>query len=455
MVQWCKGSVQRKALALILGLVGLFVLAAPFLLRRKGTALSEKLVIISPHSGTIESEFERAFAQWVNETRGFQVEIEWLNLGGTTQAIKFVEDQFERTPEGINVDIFFGGGCDPFFLFRNKGLLRRCSLPEEVLAPIPRTHAGVEVYDSEQRWFAACMSGFGILYNKQLLKTLNMPEPQTWADLGGPEYFTWVASADPRQSGSIHMAYEIILQAYGWDEGWRHIMRMGANCRSFSRAASEVVQEVSIGEAACGMAIDYYALWAVAEAGEDKMGFRLPDRLTVVNPDGIGILKGAPQAELAELFVEFVLSERGQRLWMLRKGAPGGPQEHQLYRLPVIPGMVARYGDDSVVRFDAFEFKSGIEFDLEKKNRRWGIVNDLLGACIIDVHDELAAAWKVTRRLPADDPRVRRLLEPPVSEKDLLEMAQQRWSDPLFRADTISSWSGEASRRYRRVAEGG
>lgn len=454
MVYGSRGSVGRKVLVLFLAVGFLLILAGPFLLRPEQAGLSRKLVIISPHSETIEQEFERAFSQWTSATREFTVEIEWLDYGGTTSAIKFVQDQFERTPKGIRVDIFFGGGADPFLKFSDKGLLHRCNLPEEVLAPIPQTHAGIELYDSEQRWFGACMSGFGILYNKQLLKSLNLPEPATWADLGRPEYFTWVASADPRLSGSIHMAYEIILQAYGWDEGWQHMMRIGANCRSFSRAASDIPREVAIGEAACGMAIDYYALRAVAEAGEQNMGFRLPDRLTVVNPDGIGVLKGAPDAELAELFVQFVLSEHGQRLWMLRKGVPGGPKEYQLYRLPVIPGMVERYGADSVVKLDPFEFEGGIEFDLRKKNQRWGILNDLVGACIIDVHQELAAAWKAARRLPEDHPQVRRLLEPPVSEEGLLEMAQEKWDDPEFRADTISTWSREASARYRRAAEG-
>lgn len=444
----------RKVLAVVLAAALLLVLAGPFLLRREQAGAGDRLTIISPHSETIEDEFERAFSDWMIETDGRSVGIEWLDVGGTTQAIKFVQDQFERSPDGIDVDVFFGGGSDPFLQFGKKGLLHRCNIPEDILARIPRTHAGTELYDEDQRWFGACMSGFGILYNKQLLTTLKLPEPETWADLGRPDYFTWVASADPRQSGSMHMLYEIILQAYGWDEGWGHIVRIGANSRSFSRAASDVPKEIAIGEAACGMAIDYYALQTVAETGADKMGFVLPQKLTVVNPDGIGVLKGAPNAELAELFVQFVLSERGQRLWMLRKGAPGGPKEHQLYRLSVIPGMVEKYGRDSAVQVDPFKFEGGFAFDLAKKNSRWGILNDLLGACIIDVHDELAKAWETLRALPEDRPRARLLLAPPVSESELLEMARQKWDDPGFRADTIAAWSRRASETYREAAGG-
>jgi ABC-type Fe3+ transport system substrate-binding protein len=337
--------------------------------------------------------------------------------------------------------------------FQRLGLLRACHVPQEILAPIPQVHAGVEVYDKEQRWFGACMSSFGVLYNKRVLALLKLPEPRTWADLGRPSYFTWVASSDPRLSGSMHMLYEIVLQAYGWEEGWANLVRMGANCRSFGRSAGDVPNEVAVGEAACGMAIDYYGLRAVAEAGEENLAFYLPENLTVVNPDGIGVLKGAPQAELAELFVQFVLSERGQKLWMLKVGAPGGPTEFALYRLPVIAGLVEKYRHDSLVSIDAFELKGGVEFDLAKKDARWGALNDLLGACIIDVHQDLAAAWKSLKDLPPDSERVRRLLRPPVREQDLLYMAKAMREDPAVRADTIARWSAEARDKYRRLTK--
>ena len=453
-VGWATGVVLALAFGVVLGV--------PFLLRPAPVQVADgvasdlpvkKLIIVSPHAEAIQTEYERAFAQWTAETRGFVTEIEWLDQGGTTSAIKWVEDQYESSPGGIQVDLFFGGGCDPFLRFARLGLLHKCSLPAEVLAPIPQSHAGTEIYDPEQRWFGACLSGFGIVYNKPVLKTLGLPEPLEWATLGEPGFFSWVSSADPRQSGSIHMAFEIILQAYGWDEGWRNLMRMCSNCRSFGRGASDVPLDVSAGEAACGMAIDTYGLRAVAETGADKLAFCLPQALTVINPDGIGVLKGAPQVELAESFIEFVLSERGQRIWMQRAGTPGGPQQHGLYRLPVIPGLVGRYREYAAVFMDPYQFESGVEFDLEKKNRRWGIVNSLIGACVIDVHKELAAAWRVLRHAPADDPRVRALLAPPIGEEELLRMAEERWKDATFRAETVARWSDEAKNRYRRLAK--
>jgi ABC-type Fe3+ transport system substrate-binding protein len=445
---------KLRAVGCVLVLIVLAILLIPLLFGGKETTGARKLAVVSPHSETIETEFEQAFAEWAKETRDTDVTIEWLDYGGTTQAVKFVEDEFERKPEGIGIDVFFGGGADPFMHFAKLGLLHSCNIPPEVLAAIPQTHAGIQIYDDRQLWFGACMSGFGILYNKVVLRELGLPEPATWHDLAEPGYFRRVSSADPRQSGSIHMAYEIILQAYGWEKGWGEILRIGANCRAFTAAASEVPGEVTRGEAACGMAIDYYALRAIAETGEENLGFVLPDNLTVVNPDGIGVLKGAPEMELAELFVEFVLSERGQKLWMLRAGSPGGPRQKSLYRLPIIPGLIQRYADDAVVSLDPFKFKGSIDFDLEKKERRWGALNDLYGARVIDVHGELMAAWDALRGLPEDDPRVRRFLRPPVTEQELIDLAQNAWDDPEQRAETVAEWSRGAVELYRGLAEG-
>jgi len=415
--------------------------------------LPEKsLTIVCVHTDTIRYEFERAFSRWTAEEHGFTVKIDWLDLGGTTQTTKAVLDKFKQRPDGIGIDIFFGGGVDPFLEMSRRGLLEPVELPPEVLDPIPQSFSGMDIYDADHRWFGAALAGFGIMFNRPVLDMLHLPEPYEWADLGRPEYFTWVASADPRQSGSMHAMYEIILQAYGWEKGWRVVASLGANCRGFTSQASDVPKDVSAGEAAAGMAIDFYALQAVAEVGGGRLEFRLPEKLTVVNPDAVAVLKGAPHPDVARLFIEFVLSERGQKLWILRPGTPGGPTKYLLARLSVIPGLAKRYPDDAFVTLDPYRF-GGIQLDSELTSRRWRILNDLLGACIIDVHGELAAAWKRLRHLPPGDRRREQLFAVPISEEELMALAAGPWDDPALRAQTIAQWASEASARYRRLQE--
>jgi len=459
-----KSDVSHAAVHWCLAVLLAGTLALPFALRprERQSALASgvaglperKLVIVSPHWEGIRVEFGRAFSEWTARRFGNATRLEWLDLGGTSDALRYVRSEFKRSPDGINVDLFFGGGIDPFFQLAEAGLLLSCRLPEEVLKPIPRTFAGVEIYDREKRWFGTCLSGFGIIYNRKVLEFLGLPEPRDWEDLARPEFFTWVGSGDPRSSGSVHMAYEIILQAYGWERGWATIVRMGGNIRNFSRSGGQVPRDTALGEVACGMAIDVYAWRQIARAGGERMGFCLPEGLTVVNPDGIGILKGAPNRDLAERFVEFVLSEAGQKLWVLKVGAPGGPRQFELDRLPVIPGFARRFGDQAAVSFDPFTWKGGFAYDSAKGPIRWTILNDLIGAAIIDTHDDLVAAWRAIKDRP-DDPRLRELVRPPLSEEELLRLARERWADPQFRARTRAAWAAQARERYRRIARGG
>jgi len=438
----------------------LAVLALPFLLRPTEERHAEpvaplperKLVIISPHWEGIREEFSRAFTEWTQNNFGHRTRIEWLDVGGTSDALRYVRSEFKRSPEGINIDLFFGGGLDPYLQLASEGLLSPCRLPAEILDRIPQDHSGIEIYDPELRWFGTCLSGFGIIYNRKVLQFLGLPEPRDWADLAHPRYFTWVGSGDPRSSGSVHMAYEIILQAYGWEKGWANIVRTAANVRNFSRSGGDVPVETALGEVACGLAIDVYAWRQISEVGPERMGFVLPEGLTVVNPDSVAVLKGAPNRDLAEKFVAFVLSEHGQLLFVLKPGVAGGPKKFPLARLPVIPGLARERADDAAVTFDPFTWRGGFTYDAAKGSLRWIILNDLIGATLIDTHQDLVAAWRAVKDRPPGSRLIAELTRPPVSEDDLLRMARENWSDAEFRARTRARWTAEARERYRRIA---
>src|SRR4029079_12661553 len=95
------------------------------------------------------------------------------------------------------------------------------------------------------------------------------------------------------------------------------------------------------GDAAVGMCIDYYGRFqaeAAAEAGRPgRVGFVTARGETSITPDRIAMLRGAPHRELAIAFIEFVLSDEGQKLWSFRRGTPGGPERYTLRRPPIVP----------------------------------------------------------------------------------------------------------------------
>jgi len=451
---------KEKFLFVVLTILFFVILALPFLFRssppshRSEVVTSHRLVILSPHWEGIRREFSRAFLSWSKNHLGAPVTLDWLDVGGTSEAVRFVRAEFSRHPAGIGVDLFFGGGLETYLQLKKEGLLEKCALPKKLLTPIPATVGGIEIYDPDLTWFGACLSGFGIIYNKKVLSLMNLPEPQEWADLSRREYMGWVGSGDPRASGSVHMAYEIILQAYGWEEGWSIIQRLAGNVRHFSRAGSDVPKDTAVGEIALGMAIDVYAWREMAEAGSERIGFVLPAGRTVINPDGIAILRGAPHKDLSQKFISFVLSEDGQKLWVLKKGKPNGPVNFDLSRMPILPGLVRSLGTSSSVPIDAFQDKPLFTYNAKKGATRWLLLNDLLGSFIIDNHQALVTAWQEIKNLPFSEPRFIRFTAPPLPEEEVMELAKGAMNDPKRRAQLRAQWAAAGREKYTALRKG-
>lgn len=413
-------------------------------------AAQETLRIVSPHPPALRDEFDTGFKAWLLEEHGLEADIEWMDQGGTSNIVRFINSEFRRSPEGINVDVFFGGGTDSYIQFTRDGLLETYEVPADILDAVQPDIFGVPIVDPGRQWYGVALAGFGIMHNKLLAKRFRLPEVLTWEDLTNPGLQGRIATADPRNSGSAHMVYEIILQAYGWDKGWQVLQEMGANVKAFTRGASDVPNEVALGNVLYGPVIDFYAYAQISRTGEDKLGYVTPDGLSVINADPIGILKGAPRLELAQRFIDFCLTTRAQKLLMLPMGHPDGPKTDNLARASVIPALYDEVGDDSIVGENPFALKNTVKYDADKGGKRWSLVNDLYGTLIIDSHRDLTAAWKSIGKSGSDEARAT-LGQMPLTEAEATELAPG-WGtadNALVRKGTISEWREFARDKYR------
>ena len=114
---------------------------------------------------------------------------------------------------------------------------------------------------------------------------------------------------------------------------------IAANGRYFADSSGKVPRDVTSGNAVAGMCIDYYGRTfedtVRGEDGESRVRFVVPVGGTSVSVDPVAVLRGAPHGELAQDFVEFLISTEGQQLWTYAKGSEGGPRYRNLRRLPV------------------------------------------------------------------------------------------------------------------------
>jgi len=106
--------------------------------------------------------------------------------------------------------------------------------------------------DGRVYWVAAALSSFGFTVNQALAEKYGLPPLKSWRDLASPQVGRVllltleppVGIADPLASTSNTRMFEIILQAYGWEEGWRVLTLMGAN--SFIYSGSSDVRDAVI-----------------------------------------------------------------------------------------------------------------------------------------------------------------------------------------------------------------
>ncbi|MEM1058837.1 MAG: extracellular solute-binding protein [Verrucomicrobiota bacterium] len=436
------------------GILCLLLAAAALLNARASEPL--ELILISPHNPSIKVETERAFSAWHRETYGQPVTLRWRETGGgTSQMLRTIHSEFAQTPETIGVDLFYGGGVDPHRDLQAAGLSAPFQLPEALAAQIPPDLSGLPMSDPDGYWHGAALSGFGILTNEVVRRIVDLPVATEWEDLARPEMFSWVSSCDPRQSGSVLLIYEIILQTYGWERGWGIIAGFSGNVRSFLKSAGSTAKAASVGDVAFAVAIDIYGWMQVAYAGADRMSFALPTDGTVIGPDGISLLRGAPHREVAERFLIWVLSEPGQKLWMLAKGQPGGAVKFDVNRMSILPGLYDELGAATPVRVNPFRLKLGLEFDPDLSNQRRRILAGLLGTVFVDLHSSCRDCWQSLLALPEGPLRENLIAEfkrPPLDEAQLLELSAEAWQDPISQNELIIGWQRAALARYEKLA---
>ncbi|HQU08573.1 MAG: hypothetical protein B7X06_00435, partial [Verrucomicrobia bacterium 21-51-4] len=260
------------------------------------------------------------------------------------------------------IDVFFGGGAREFDSLMQEGFFMTTELaarnPEWFQeGSFPLELYGDALRDSTGTWFGTVFTTFGIVYNRDVLDSMGLHEvPQYWSQIASGRFFGEVALCDPSKSGSARKAFELMIQEAmyrkklaleqagepadlankqaqieGWISGLKLIQRISANARYFTDKSTKPTLDVSAGDCAVGMSIDYYGLSQAQSvwerSGSTRFGYLTPTIGSASEADPIAVLRGANNPLIALAFLEYVLSEQGQKLWAFQAGAPGGPQK--------------------------------------------------------------------------------------------------------------------------------
>jgi len=394
----------------------------------------------------IESAYVSAFQHyWTKQLGGnwsMEVQAAFQNGGlipDDTPADDTVELAARRAFLASNIscgiDVFFGGGSYDYIRQAAAGRIVDSGILQ--LHPewfgdqvIPQSFTGEPYWDPSGRWVGDVLSSYGIIYNRDSLQRLGVVrEPRDWDDLQDPRLQGEIALCDPTKSSSVAKAFENVIQqqmhrrwaqlaretgrekpavepqavAEGWVNGLRLLQRIGANARYFTDTSQKPSIDVVQGDAAAGLCIDFYGRGGFQQAARrsdgtaGRVGYYSPPDGTVLSPDPLAVMRGAPNAAAARAFIEYSLSMEGQMLWNFRPGTPGGTARYELHRLPIRRDFYTTkeftpYRSDPEV--NPYEAANPMVYHSAWTN---GLVREMAFVVRVmcqDTHAELVAAWK-------------------------------------------------------------
>ena len=369
----------------VIGMVG--VAGVVIVLNPWGNAgPTESITILTRHDVAIMSAYEDAFLA-SDIAQEYNIgDIVWRTQDGSF---------WDTVIDAGGVDVLWGGGPTLFDQMQRDGNLEPLSSAKmvDVLARVPDEIAGTDMKredsNSDVIWVAAAISTFGFTVNHAFLDANSLPTPNNWTHLAQPIWGSLLPTATiamgnaPKTTSNTRI-YEIITQGMGWDAGWVTLARMAGSSRLYqgsvqTQAAAEN-QDVGV-----AMSIDFYGY--STQANNPDCEYILPEGESIVNGDPIAIVKDTPKMDLAEAFLDYVLSAEGQAVWF----QPG------VNRMPVLE---SAFGTTAgLAKADLYEFFNatkaniGVDFNDTLSLEINAAFISYFEAVFNDAHDELVLCW--------------------------------------------------------------
>ncbi len=324
-----RSTVTRAALALIAVLCALALAGTP---ARAQAPIEGELNLITPVSKFIHDAALKAFADYAKEKWNVTVKVSAIPAGTPVAYGRITE--WKGKPE---VDIFWGGESALFEKLAEQKLLQKVEISKEAWESIPASIGKpkpIPLKDRDGYWVGTTLEPYGIVYNPKRLQRLGVAPLKDWDDLLNPKLKGEVAQCAPTRSSSSNATYEVILSLQGEEPGWSWLRKLAANTGPF------------------------------------------------VTPEPMAILAGARNPKAARAFIEFLLTERGQKVFMERglfsvnprykvQGAAGSTAETAVEFTGGVrsyfDGDVANVYDEAVAARRSEALKTRFRSDIEAK----------------------------------------------------------------------------------------
>jgi iron(III) transport system substrate-binding protein len=217
-----------------------------------------------------------------------------------------------------------------------------------------------ERFVSNPAWTPYTTVIYVLMVNSRMVKDADIP--RTWAALSDPKWKGKIASARADNSGSAFQQMTTVLTA-GGDKGWELYGKLARNF-IFSDSSGAVPRYVADGEAALGLTLEDNALEYAAGGAPVKIAY-IEDG-TTTSPDGVAMVKGAPNPEPAKRFIDWALSRKTQEALVKEAG------RRSVRKDVAAPGEVKPLSELTLIKLKSVDELGGAKAMIEKWRQATG-----------------------------------------------------------------------------------
>lgn len=247
------------------------------------------LTVYSPHGREMLQAFEKRF-----EAANPAIDLQYVDMGSQE-----VFDRVRSEKANPQADVWWGAPANMFEQAAADSML-------QPFTPSWATAVPAEAKDPEGYWFGTYITPEVIAYNTQVVPAAEAPKD--WDDVLDPRWKGKVLIRDPMASGTMRTIFGMVVQrgirATGdTAQGFQWLRRLDANTKQYVLNPTMLYQMLARQEG-------HVTLWALPDIemvrAQYPIEYTIPTSGTPLIVDAVAIVRGAPNAEAAKVFVEYI-----------------------------------------------------------------------------------------------------------------------------------------------------
>jgi phosphoglycerate transport regulatory protein PgtC len=262
-----------------------------------GPQAKEKLTVLTAYPEEVVSRYEIAFER---KHPDIDLHVLWRM---PRDALPYLQ----QAGQG-GVDVYWAASQRNFLTLKQQGAWQKLGIARDGLDD---NLGALPLIDADGYFCATEIAGYGFAVNPDYLQKHGLSRPASWQELADTRYEGHLALPVPSKVGYAPLMIDSVLQQYGWEQGWAVLAGIVANARLVESGATFITDVIGSGERGIAPTIDFFTVSAAANGA--PLAFVYPSP-TAFSPAHIAITAASRHADAARHFVNFVLSDAGQKL---------------------------------------------------------------------------------------------------------------------------------------------